>query len=229
MTQPFSGMPNPSGMPKPEIPRPFKRRSQPAVVQEAVQKVLRAARDRARPLLQSVRRGGRDALGLAQRHTQNLWQRGRRNPRTVGLIAGAVALMLGGAYALNASSAGRSLCPPSSKPARFLLLMDPVPQVAAGSEMNVHYDVCGLRSGTPYRGKVRLSQHRPGGKKRKNSVTPKPLVVTFQDKADGPASRRLQEVNLGPTKPGAYMLELIVVDNMGRERKRLQKIQIKRQ
>ena len=94
--------------------------------------------------------------------------------------------------------------------------------------MAIHYDVCGLRSGTPYRGKVRLSQQRPGGKKKKNSVTPKPLVVTFEDKVDGPASRRLQEVNLGPTKPGAYTLELIVVDNQGRERKRLQKILVKK-
>ena len=230
MSQPFSGMPNP------EIPRPFKRRSQPAVVQEAVQKALRAARDRVRPMLQSARHRGQDALRLARQRTQNLWQRGKRNPRALALVGVAAAVTLVGAYALSASGS-ESQCPPATaagskaqknrQPPRFLLLMDPVPHVAAGSELNVHYDVCGLRSGTPYRGKVRLSQHRPGAKKK--SVTPKPLVVTFQDKVDGPATRRLQEVNLGGTKPGAYMLELIVVDNQGRERKRLQKVLVKRQ
>jgi hypothetical protein len=83
MSQPFSGVP------KPEIPRPFKRRSQPAVIQEAVQKALRTARERVRPLLERARREGRAGLWLAQRQAQNLWHRGRRNPRTVGLIAGA--------------------------------------------------------------------------------------------------------------------------------------------
>jgi hypothetical protein len=52
-------------------------------------------------------------------------------------------------------------------------------------------------------------------------------VVTFQDKVDGPATRRHQEVNLGSTKPGPYTVELIVVDGKGRERKKVQKILVK--
>jgi hypothetical protein len=101
------------------------------------------------------------------------------------------------------------------------------PPVAAGSELEIHYDVCGLSSGTPYRGRVRLSRQQAGGKKK--SAKPKPLVVTFQDQVDGPATRRSQQFNLGSTKPGQYTLELSVVDNQGRERKRLQKILIKTQ
>jgi hypothetical protein len=221
MSQPFSGMPNP------EIPRPFKRRSQPAVIQEAVQKALRTALDRVRPLLERARREGRAGLWLAQRQAQHLWQRGKRNPRMVGLTAGAVVLTLGGgAYALSASSAGRSMCPPAGRTAPFILLMDPVQSAAARSELEIHYDVCGLPSGAPYHGKVRLSQPQAAGKKKKKSAKPK-LVVTFQGKADGPATRRHQPLDLGSMKPGPYTLELIVFDGRGRERRSQQKVLLK--
>jgi hypothetical protein len=212
MSQPFSGMPNPGA------PRPFKRRFQPHVVQETVRALLR---------------GAQEGLRRAQRYGGDLWLRGKRNPRTFGLIGAAVALTLVGAYALSASGAERSLCPPAGKASRkaprFHVLMDPVPGAAAGSEVEIHYDVCGLASGTPYRGRVQLSQQQPAGKKKKKkgSAKPRPLVVTFQDKVDGPATRRHQPLALGSTRPGAYTLELSVVDNQGRERKRLQKVVIK--
>jgi hypothetical protein len=220
MSQPFSGMPNP------EIPRPFKRRSQPAVIQEAVEKALRTARDRMRPLLDRARREGRATLWLAQRQVQNLWYKGKRNPRAVGLIAGAIVLTVGGgAYALSASSAGDSLCPPRGEASRFLLLMDPVLNATARSELTIHYDVCGLPSGTPYRAKVKLAQQKPSTKK--GAPKPKAMVVTFKDKVDGPATRRHQGLKLGSMKPGAYLLEFSVVDAQGRERKKQQKVVVK--
>jgi hypothetical protein len=222
MSQPFSGIPDPGN------PRPIRRRFQPGVVQEVLRAALRAAQEGARG---------------ARRYGQDLWLRGKRKPRTFGLIGGAVALTLVGAYALSASGAGRSLCPPPSqasasdskvgkarKAPRFLLLMDQVPHPAAGSELEIHYDVCGLASGTPYRGRVRLSQQQASGKKKKKgSAKPKPLVVTFQDQVDGVATRRSQQVDLGSTRPGAYTLELSIVDHQGRERKRLQKVVVKAQ
>jgi hypothetical protein len=176
----------------------------------------------------------RQALQRAQRLGQDLWLRGKRRPRALALAGGAVVVTLVGAYALSASGTGRSLCPPPAKAAqarktpRFLLLMDHVPHPVAGSEVTIHYDVCGLASGTPYRGRIRLSpQQQPTGKKKKKSPKPKALVVTFQDEVDGPATRREQQLNLGATRPGAYTLELSVIDNHGRERKRLQKVLIK--
>ena len=197
MSQPFSGIPDPGS------PRPIRRRFQPGVVQEAL----------------------RAALQTAQRHGEDLWLRGKRHPRTFALIAGAVVLTLGGAYAVSASGT-KSMCPPAGgKAPPFVLLMDPVPHPTAGSGLEIHYDVCGLASRTPYRGQVRLSPQ--GGVKKKKSAKLKPLVVTFQDKVDGLATRRRQELALGPTRPGAYTLELSVVDNQGRERKRLQKLQVK--
>jgi hypothetical protein len=230
MSQPFSGMPDPGS------PRPIRRRFQPGVVQEA----LRAAQQSAQQGLRAAQRGAQEGLRRAKRYGEDLWLRGKRKPRTFGLIGGAVALTLVGAYALSASGVGPSLCPSGKaasvdskvqkgrKTPQFLLLMDPVPHPAVGSELEIHYDVCGLPSGTPYRGRVRLSQQRKTGGK-KGSAKPKPLVVTFQDQVDGLATRRRQQLALGATRPGTYILEFSVVDNQGRERKRLQKVQVKAQ
>lgn len=223
MSDPFSGMPDPG------MPRPIRRPSQPGPVQEAlraIQQSLRARLPVAQGALRRAQRVAKDALGQVQRYGQGLRHRGTRNPRTLGLIGGAVALTLVGAFALSASGAGRSLCPPTSdrKAPQFRLLMDPVPQVTAGSEMEIHYDVCGLSLGTPYRGQVRLVQQRPA---KKGSAKPKPLVVSFKEQADGVATRRHQQLDLASTKPGTYTLELSVADKQGRERKRVQKVLVK--
>ena len=231
MSNPFSGIPDPG------MPRPVRRRFQPGPVQEALramqetlrpalpaaQEALRQGRRVAKDALWQARRVGKEGLWRAQRFGQDLWLRGKRKPRLFGLIGGAVALTLVGAYALSASGAG-SLCPPTSdgKTPRFVLLMDPVPHIAAGSEMEIHYDVCGLPSGTPYRGRVRLTQQG-----KKGSAKPKPLVVSFKDQVDGVATRRHQQLDLASTRPGAYTLELSVADKQGRERRRVQKVLIK--
>jgi len=213
MSQPFSRLPDPGA------PRPFKRRLQPQMIQDALRFALRAAQEYARE---------------ARHYGEDLWRRGKRHPRALGIAGVAVGVTLVGAYALNAMGTGRSLCSAAesraskSKAPSFQVLMDPVPQAAAGSELEIHYDVCGLRSGTPYRGRVQLTQQQaPSKKKKKGSAKPRSLVVTFQDKADGVATRRSQELELGATKPGAYTLELSVTDNRGRERKQLQKVVIK--
>jgi hypothetical protein len=221
MSQPFSGIPDPG------FPRRSRRRFQPGLVQEALRTALRGAQDTIR-----------GASRKAQRYSEDLWLRGKRNPRTFALIGGAVALTLVGAYSLSAAGGERSACTSAGQgssaskarkgrsESRFLLLVDQVPHAAVGSELDIYYDVCGLASGTPYRGQVRLTrQQRPAGKKR--SAKPKPVVVTFQDQVDGPATRRRQQLKLGSARPGAYSLELSVVDNQGRERKRAQKLVVK--
>jgi hypothetical protein len=214
MSQPFSGIPDPGSS------SPFRRRSPQRVMQENLREMWREARRR-----------GEGAMRAAQRHGGDLWRKAKRHPRAFGLTGAAVAITMVGAYALNAS--GRSLCPPVSeaKAPRFLLLMDPVPHPAAGTEVTVNYDVCGLKSGTAFRGRVRLTQAQPPAKKGKKKPAAKPRVVTvnFQDQADGPADRGQQELQLGSAKPGTYTLELSVTDNLGRERKRLQKLVVKAQ
>lgn len=235
MSDPFSGIPDPG------TPRPIRRPSQPGLVHEA----FRALQETLRPLLPAAQRTLRRAqrvamdarwraqpvanraLRRARRQGQDLLLRGKRHPRTVGAIGGAVALTLVGAIALSASGAGRSLCPPTrdGKTPQFRVLMDRVPQVTAGSQVEVHYDVCGLASGTPYQARVRLLPQQAPGKKK--SVRPKLMVVSFKDRADGVATRRNEQLDLGSTKPGAYTLELSIADKQGRERKRVQKVVVK--
>jgi hypothetical protein len=220
MSNPFSGIPDPG------TPPPIRRRLQPASARDALRAMrntLRAAMPKARRVLFKAQWAAKDELRRAQRYSDDLWRGAKRHPRTAGVMAGAVALTLVGAFALSASGAGRSLCPPASagKTPPFLLLMDPVSPVPAGSEVEVHYDVCGLPSGTPYRGRVRLTPVKKG------SAKPKPLVVSFKDQVDGVATRRQQELDLGSTRPGTYTLELSVADSKGRERTRAQKVLVK--
>jgi hypothetical protein len=183
-----------------------------------------------REMWREARRRAEGAMRAARRHGGDIWRKGKRHPRALGITGAAVAVTLVGAYALSAS--GRSLCPSAGKASRFLLLMDQVPHATAGSELTINYDVCGLKSGTPFRGRVRLTQAAPAAPKKgkkKTAAKPKVVVVSFKDEADGPADRRRQELQLGSTKPGSYTLELSVTDNMGRERKRLQKLVVKAQ
>jgi hypothetical protein len=220
MSNPFSGIPDPG------TPPPIRRRLQPASMQDALRAMrntLRVAMPKAKGALRRAQWAAKDGLRRAQRYSEDLWRGAKRHPRTAGVMAGAIALTLVGAFALHASGAGRSLCPPASdgKTPPFLLLMDPVSHVKAGSEVEIHYDVCGLASGSPYRGRVRLTPVKKG------SAKPKPLVVSFKDQVDGVATRRQQELDLASTKPGTYTLELSVADSKGRERTRVQKVLVK--
>jgi hypothetical protein len=226
-------MSNPlSGIPDPEHSRPVRSRFRPSPVQEALGEMkdaLQVKLRRIQPTLQRMQRRANDAGRRAQRYGQDLWYRGKRNPKRLGMFGGGVALTLATAYAVSASMADRSRCPTMSaeKASKFLVLMDSVPHAAAGSRLEIQYEVCGLASGTPYRGKVRLVQpQKTIGKKK--STAAKPLVVSFKDRSQGLATRGEQQVSLGSTQPGKYTLELIVVDNKGRERKRVQKIVVRR-
>jgi hypothetical protein len=215
MSQPLSNEPD-SG-----IFRGARRRFQPGEVQLALQRAKRAA----------------------QRHSRNLWQqggtllrRGRRHPRVLAAVAAGVAVTLIGAYTVSASGVGPSLCPaaqrsaPVSKTLKksdFQLLMDQVPQTtAAGSDLEIYYDVCGLPKGTRYSGRVVVQQSAPP-RSRKAPAKPKPIALAFKDEVDGPATRRRQEIGLKAARPGSYTVELTVADNQGHERKRVQKIRVK--
>jgi hypothetical protein len=103
--------------------------------------------------------------------------------------------------------------------------MDPVPHAAGRSEVEIHYDVCGLPSGAPYHGRFRIAQQ--GAKTKKKSAKPKPVVISFKDQVDGVATRRHRQVDLASAKRGMYTIELSVTDSRGRVRRKMQKVSIK--
>jgi hypothetical protein len=226
-------MSNPlSGIPDPETRRPVSRRFQPSPVREALGEMRDALQTRIRrmqPALLRLQYRAKDAGRRAKRYAQDLWFRGKRNPKRFGLAGGAAVLTLAGAYAVSASMASKSLCPSSStgKAPKFVVLTDSIPKASAGSKLEIQYEVCGLAAGTPYRGKVRLVQPQKTIGKRKSAAV-KPLVVSFKNRSKGLATRGEQQVSLASTKPGKYTLELIVADNKGRERKSVQKIVVRR-
>src|SRR5689334_9559958 len=220
MSQPFSRAPEPAPRPiDPGFSRPFKRRMQPHLVQETLRTLLRATRPVARK---------------AQQYGGNLWRRSTRHPRAIAAATGAIGVTLLGVYALNASAGpGHSLCPvsyakASGKRPAFILLMDSLPRATPGSELEIHYDVCGLPSGTPYSGHIQLSPTQRPAAKKKPALPAKPVAVSsFHDQANGVASRHREPLKLGTARPGTYSLELSITDNQGRERKRVQKVQVK--
>jgi hypothetical protein len=215
MTQPLSNQPD-SG-----IFRGAHRRFQPGEVQLALQRAKRAAQRQGRNLWQQ---GG------------NVWRRGRRNPRALALVGAGLVVTLIGAYTVSASGVGPSLCPAaqrtvpvskSQKKPDFQLLMDRVPQAAAaGSDLEIYYDVCGLPKGTRYSGRVVVQQSAPP-RTRKAAARLKPIALAFKDEVDGPATRRRQEIGLKGARPGSYTVELTVADNQEHEHKRVQKIRVK--
>ena len=206
MSQPSFGVPDPG------TPRPFKRSIQPGVIQGAIKGTLRL-----------VGPYSEEALHSAKRRGQELWRRGKRHPRAVGLVSGAIVVTLIGAYAVSATGAG-SRCPaPKNGKTPFLLLMEPVADGTRGAKIDITYDVCGLPKGTPYNGRVRLSNVRA----KKERPKSKGLVVTFKDTVDGPATRHERQVSLDSTKAGAYTLELLVVDNRGRVRNTAQTVLVR--
>jgi hypothetical protein len=190
-----------------------------------LQEGLRRLRPYSRERFRRGKRYAEAAWRRARRGGQELWLKAGRNPRMGAVAAGALVVTLAGAYALSATGSGRSLCPSTTEGTKppFLLLMDPVPPAAAGGRIEVRYDICGLPSGIPYKGKIRLQQKASGKK-----AAVKPLVVKFQDKVAGPADRREHRLELGSAKPGAYSLELTVVDDQGRVRKKVQKLLIEK-
>jgi len=155
----------------------------------------------------------------------------------VGAVVGIGILGLLGSRAADAVRPGRSLCPPAadsmvpaagqSRPSGggFFVLVDPPASLPSGSELEVHYDVCGLPRGVPFRTQLRLRRNE-GGLKKLFGGGAKPVVASYEARADGPATRRRGKLDLDPVRPGGYTLEVTVTDNQGRQRTRAHRVQV---
>jgi len=93
----------------------------------------------------------------------------------------------------------------------FGVLVDSIGTAPQGSDVNVHFDVCGLSDGTPF--KVRMSLVRDGTRHAADRMT-----ASFDDAAIGAGTRRQHSLAVASLPAGSYHLTVVVIDDKGRKR-----------
>jgi hypothetical protein len=93
----------------------------------------------------------------------------------------------------------------------FGVLVDSIGSTPQGSDLNVHYDVCGLAEGTPF--KVKMSIVRDGTRHAADRMT-----ANFDDASTGIGTRRVHSLAVSSLPAGSYRLTVIVTDDKGRKR-----------
>lgn len=95
----------------------------------------------------------------------------------------------------------------------FGVLVDSLANAPQGSDVTVHYDVCGLNQGTSI--KSRLTIARTDGGRRAAADR---MLATFDDSASGIGTRLHHSVPVSALPAGAYRLTVVVTDDRGRRR-----------
>jgi hypothetical protein len=93
----------------------------------------------------------------------------------------------------------------------FGVLVDSLGSAPKGSDLVVHYDVCGLSAGTPF--KVRMAVVREGRGHSADRMT-----SSFDDNAAGFGTRRQHLLAVAALPAGSYHLTIVVTDDKGRKR-----------
>jgi hypothetical protein len=127
----------------------------------------------------------------------------------------AVAVLTFSAFRMT-SGAGRSdsRCPTGvamdgKRP--FGVLVDSLGDAPRGSDVAVHYDVCGLETGAAFKAKMSLVREGRGhGADR--------MTASFDDNATGIGTRRQHLLAVASLPAGSYHLTVVVTDDKGRKR-----------
>lgn len=93
----------------------------------------------------------------------------------------------------------------------FGVLVDSIGSTPQGSDLNVHFDVCGLAQGTPF--KVKMSMVRDGTRHAADRMT-----ASFDDTSVGVGTRRVHSLAVASLPAGSYRLTVVVTDDRGRKR-----------
>lgn len=144
---------------------------------------------------------------------------------TLGAMIAVMAIV--GVFALRSPDGARARCEVALAEApleSFVLLVEAIASIPPGAPIALTYDVCGLERGVPYTARLTMTRTERGGVmggvRRLFGGGPKPLTVTFDEVADGFATARRRDVDLGTLEPGSYRLVLVVTDARGRRRER---------
>jgi serine/threonine protein kinase len=185
------------------------------------------------PLVAGMRRAGHavaDGIAPATRAASELFGRhGKQVSRwmkraltsrgsTVSMASAfiiAVAILTFSAFRMTSGAArSQSRCPTGvamdgKRP--FGVLVDSLGSSAQGSDVQVHYDVCGLEQGAPF--KVKMLVVREGRGHSADRMT-----SSFDDISIGVGTRRQHALAVGAMPAGSYRLTIVVTDDRGRKR-----------
>jgi serine/threonine protein kinase len=157
---------------------------------------------------------GRRGHQMAQWMKRTLTSRGSTVSMASAFII-AVAVLTFSAFRMTAGAArSQSRCPTGvamdgKRP--FGVLADSIGSTPQGGDVNVHFDVCGLSEGTPF--KVRMSIVRDGTRHSADRMT-----ASFDDTSVGIGTRRQHSLAIATLPAGNYHLTMIVTDDKGRRR-----------
>ncbi len=181
---------------------------------------------RLRSLVQS---GGQRLRGALRRFVEPLrrsrtlrWAT-RTRRRTAVLVVVAIGLVWGGRTTLHLVVKHRSRCPEGA--AETSVMLDPVGSRPVSRHLDVYYDVCGLARGTSYTVTVSLSR-KAGGIGGLFGGRDRPVAMSFDEEARGPATRRHRNIALPDLEAGSYTLAVSVALDDGRELTRQHEVQL---
>jgi hypothetical protein len=92
------------------------------------------------------------------------------------------------------------------------LLIDEIGSNQQG-DLDVYYDVCGLEKGTDFRTRISVVKNESGLRRLIGGVSP--VTESFDESANGPATRRHRTLSFGAMPAGAYTLFVSVTDPGG--------------
>ena len=193
---------------------------------------IRGALSGVRPMSEAISRGVRQATAsmrpTARALGELLVRHGRWMRRTIGRALTsrgstvsmasafiiAVAVLTFTAFRRTGAARSDSRCPTGvamdgKRP--FGVLVDEIGSTPQGSDLNVHFDVCGLAEGTPF--KVKMSMVRDGTRHAADRMT-----ANFDDTSVGVGTRRVHSLAVASLPAGSYRLTVVVTDDRGRRR-----------
>ncbi len=131
-----------------------------------------------------------------------------RTPRrAIIVVLAGIGLVWGTRTALHFAVMHRSRCPEGA--AQASVMLDPIGSRPVGRQLDIYYDVCGLAEGTAYTVGISLSR-KAGGIGGLLGGRDRPVAVSFDEAARGPATRRHRDITVPDLRPGSYTLAVSI-------------------
>jgi serine/threonine protein kinase len=111
------------------------------------------------------------------------------------------------------SSRDASRCPATIPPGTLAILADSIPLQERNAKLTVAYDVCGLTQGASFTTTLTFRKQNQRGFRKQQDRT-----LHFANVASGPRLRMTHPVDLGGLSPGDYVVDIVILDALERDR-----------